>query len=159
MRPSRRLLAARTLLVLLPLLLGGRASAGDDGAPPAAPKETPEEERKRLDREMEKARDELPATARPALALLDQFRDREFSVWSTLRDRVVLGGRDGLPALRLYLREQDWEVRAFAASCIARLKDAASAADLSEAYGKEKFAEARRQYVLAIAAAGAPSAA
>jgi HEAT repeat protein len=154
---------AALLLAALALLPGGavRAARGDD-PPPAGgggEKETPEQEKKRRELELQKARDALPDTARPALALLDEFRDRDFRVWSTLRDRIVACGRDGTPALRVYLREPDWEVRAFAASCLAVLRDPSTAVDLSDAYSSEKYAEARRQYVVALAAIAASSSA
>ncbi len=151
--------AVALALSALPLLLAaGTAPAAGD--PPVQEKvETPEEARKRKLLALEKRREALPASALPALALLDQFRDREFRVWSTLRDRVVAMGRDGVPALRMYLGEMDWEVRAFAASCLAAIRDPATAADLSEAFAGETFVEARRQYALALAAIAAPTSA
>jgi HEAT repeat protein len=101
--------------------------------------------------------EELPESSGPALAALLEFRDREFRVWSTLRDRLVGMGADALPALRVFLKELDWETRAFAAACIGEIGDRSLAVDVADAYAVETYVEARRQCVLALATLAAPT--
>ncbi len=160
----RRVLLLALVGVALPASPG--AAGGDPPAPPPAPPPAgqpaadppdPAAERERRRLELERLREGLPAAALPAMEELDRFRDREFRVWATLRDRVVAHGATALPALRVSLKELDWEVRAFAASCLARIGDAGAAADLAEAYAGESFTEARRQMVLALATLRAAS--
>jgi len=162
MHSRTRLVACLVLFGLLPLTSAPlRADDGDDGAPPAEEEAAEDpavlERRKRL--ELDERRDNLPESARPAMAKLDDFRDREFRVWSSLRDAVVMHGAEAaVPALMIALEELDWETRAFAASCLAVLGDVSVSAALADAYHAEKkFDEARRQYVLAIATLRAKS--
>jgi HEAT repeat protein len=49
------------------------------------------------------------------------------------------------------LEELDWEVRAFAASCLAEIKDPSAALPLVRAYAGEPYSEAKRQFLLALA--------
>lgn len=135
-------------------------AAPDDGGddPAEGVKETPEAERKRKRLELDERRDKLPDSAKPALALLDEFRDRDFRVWSSLRDRLVAMGPDAVPATVLTLEELDWETRAFAASCLARLGDRSAAGALIDAYERESYTEGKRQVLLALVALGAESA-
>ncbi len=159
MRIASRFVA---LFVFTALLGVSPIRADDDGGDAPPPDEAvvddpaAVERRKRL--ELDDRREKLPDSAQPAMVLLDDFRDREFRVWSSLRDAVVLHGVAALPALEIALEELDWETRAFAASCLALLGERSTAAALGDAYHAEKkFTEARRQYVLAIAALGAKS--
>ena len=131
---------------------------GGDAPAPSDP-ETPEQAKKRREAELEKMREALPAESRPALELLDQFRDREFRAWSSLRDRIAAHGAAAVPALRIHLKELDWEVRAFAASCAGATGDRAVAADVAEALAGETYTEARRRMVIALSDLGAKTSA
>ena len=136
-----------------------RVLAGDDPAPPAQPPTAEElaaaQKKKRID--LDARREKLPDSARKAMELLDRFRDREFRVWSTSREEVVLLGKDAMPAIAIALEELDWETRAFAASCLADIRDPSGAGALADAYAKETFTEAKRQYLIALAAIGSAS--
>ncbi len=138
------------------------AAAGDEpaagGDEPAAEAEDPKvaERKKRL--ELDERRETLPDTALPAMIKLDAFRDREFRVWSSLRKEVVRLGSVAIPALEIALDELDWETRAFAASCLADMRDPSTAGLLGDAYDAEvKFVEAKRQILLALVSIGAKS--
>ncbi len=158
-------LAAALLLGLVLLPLRAALADGEAGAPPPPPPpgDQPQpddpavlERKKRL--ELDERREKLPESARKAMAILDDFRDREFRVWSSQRRDVVACGPDAVPALLIALEELDWETRAFAASCLALLGDRSAAANLADAYHAEtRFDEARRQCILAIAALKAPT--
>ncbi len=163
-----RIRRSLVLSAALALTLGaqGVSSAGDGGQPPAPgvpgdkdppPDPAAEEKRKRI--ELDRRRDELPAAAKPAMALVDAFREKDFRVWGTLRREVTALGKDAVPALLIGLEELDWEVRAFAASCLGEMGDKSVVGHLGDAYGREsKFGEARRQIVLAAAKLEAESA-
>ncbi len=158
--PLARTVLARTVLCCsLALLVAAPTPARC--APeetPADPAETPEAAARRLRRELDERFEKLPGSAQPAAELMAEFRDRDFRVWSSLRDKVVAMGTDAVPAAVLFLEELDWETRAFASSCLARIGDRSSAAAVADAYhGEEKYTEARRQHLLALAAIGAES--
>src|SRR5262245_46630611 len=142
------------------LLAPGRADDGQKAPAPPAPTEPPQpaqptppgdpavaQKKKRL--ELDARREKLPESAKKAMGLLDAFRDRDFRVWSTSREEVVLLGKDAVPAILISLEELDWETRAFAASCLADIRDPTAAGALADAYGKETFVEAKRQYLIA----------
>lgn len=173
-RTMARMRTVRLLVVALVVLcLSSAPLRADDGTPPGAPPadggaapgadpevppdETPAQREKRLRLELDDRRTKLPASALSAMEILDTFRDRELRVWNTSREEIVELGADALPALEIALDELDWETRAFAASCIGALGDPSLAAHLADAYPKEEFVEARRQYVLAMGVLGAAS--
>jgi HEAT repeat protein len=144
------------LLAAALALVAGPARGGDPPPEPSKPADAAaEQKKKRL--ELDARREKLPAPARPAMKLLDAFRDKDFRVWSTSRGRVVAEGAKAVPALLVSLEELDWETRAFAASCLAEIKDPTAAGALNDAYAKETFVEARRQFVLAMAAIKSPA--
>jgi hypothetical protein len=134
--------------------------------PGAAPAEKPlsEEERQREEarrrQEFEQRKADLPETAKASLALLEDFKKRELRLWSVARQRLVAQGENAVPALLLMLEETDWEMRAFAAHCLAARRSKGQALrPLVDALQKEKtFVEARRQLVLALAAQMDPDA-
>ncbi len=127
---------------------------GSEGEKPEDPAVV--ERRKKL--ELEERRENLPASAKASIALVDGFRDRDFRVWSSLRDDLVVHGKDSIPALLIGLEELDWETRAFSASCLAIVGGTEEAAALADAYRAEKkFIELRRQCVLALGEIRAPT--
>lgn len=149
--------------VLLPLAVAASLLApvrADDGPPPPAqapPAEDPAVAQKKKKIELDARREKLPEASRKAMALLDRFRDRDFRVWSTSREEVVIEGKAAVPAILIALEELDWETRAFAASCLADIRDPEGAGALADAYAKETFVEAKRQYLIAMASIGSPS--
>ncbi len=144
--------SARVLLVAaLAALTAGRALSDDPGAQPPAKPDDPAEAQKKQRLWLAQRREQLPDSAKKAMRLLDEFRDKDFRVWSTSRGQVVAEGKNAVPALLISLDEIDWETRAFAASCLAEIKDPTTSGALGDAYGKETFVEARRQEILAIA--------
>jgi HEAT repeat protein len=147
---------ARLPIVLLAALAlaAGRARC-DEPAPPTPEEVAAAQKKKKI--ELDARRERLPESARKAMQLLDKFRDKDFRVWSTSRGQVVALGKNAVPALLISLEELDWETRAFAASCLADIKDPSSAGALSDAYAKETFVEARRQYALAMASIQSPA--
>ncbi len=150
--------AGVSAFLLAVLVLAAGSARGGDAEKPAPP--TPEEvaaAQKKKKIELDARREQLPESARAAMKLLDRFRDKDFRVWSTSRGQVVAFGKDAVPALLISLEELDWETRAFAASCLADIKDPASAGALADAYAKETFVEARRQYALAMASIRSPA--
>ncbi|MCE9638013.1 MAG: HEAT repeat domain-containing protein [Planctomycetes bacterium] len=174
MRSFRRRTVPLALASLAALLGAGPVAArsddppvpqpGGDPPPPGADQLPPApdpadaaaaEKRKRID--LDRRRDELPAASKPAMAIVDRFREKDFRVWGTLRNEVVAQGANALPALFIAIQETDWETRAFAASCLGDLKDKAGAAALCDAYAGEKYGEARRQIMLALALIEAPT--
>jgi HEAT repeat protein len=145
----------RVLLVAALAAIPAGHALGDD--PPAAKPDDPAEAQKKIRLWLAQRREQLPESAKKAMRLLDEFKDKDFRVWSTSRGQVVAEGKDALPALLICLDEIDWETRAFAASCLAEIKDKSAAGALGDAYGKETFVEARRQMVLAIATIQSPA--
>src|SRR5262245_9517353 len=117
----------RVLLVVALAALPSGHARGDD--PPPKP-DDPAEAQKKQRLWLQKRREQLPESARKAIRLLDEFKDKDFRVWSTSRGQVVAEGKDALPALLICLDEIDWETRAFAASCLAEIKDASAAGAL-----------------------------
>lgn len=159
---GRMHLVARVLLPVAAaaaLLAPGPIRADDGQAPPAqpTPPDDPAIAQKKKKIELDERRDKLPESAKKAMAMLDRFRDRDFRVWSTSREEVVLQGKDAVPAILIALEELDWETRAFAASCLADIKDPTAAGALTDAFAKETFTEAKRQYLLAMASIGSPA--
>jgi len=143
------------VLVLAALAAVPAGSAlGDD--PPPKP-DDPAEVQKKQRLWLDQRREQLPESAKKSIRLLDEFKDKDFRVWSTSRGQVVAEGKNALPALLICLEELDWETRSFAASCLAEIKDPTSAGALGDAYAKETFVEGRRQIALAIAAVRSPS--
>jgi HEAT repeat protein len=140
------------LAAALVLTLAGPGAAGEADEPAASSEQEAAEALRRKRRELDDRREKLPEPSRAAMRLLDRFRDKEFRLWSTSRVEVVNEGAAAVPALLIALEETDWETRAFAASCLADLREPSAAGALADAYEKEtKFAEARRQFVLALA--------
>src|SRR5262245_35777486 len=162
---SSRLRRTALTLVLAAALGGGPAArtARPEDPPPAPPSggvqpldPAAEEKKKRI--ELEQRKRDLPPSARAAIETLERFRSKDFRVWGTLRAEIVTQGANALPAIAIGLDETDWETRAFAASCLGDIRDKSVVGSLSDAYGKEKYGEARRQMVLALAALEAESA-
>ena len=161
-----RRLGAVALALTLALGLGPAPARSDDppvapGNPPGAGDPPPDdpvaaEKRKRI--ELDNRRRDLPPAALPAMTLFDQFRDKDFRVWGSLRNEIVALGKEALPAAFIALDETDWESRAFAASCLGDLKDKTAAGPLGDAYLREKYGEARRQMILALGLLEAASA-
>jgi len=149
----------RALFMVSVAALAADGALGGDPPPPPAPEKPADaaEAQKKQRLWLAQRREALPESARKAMRLLDEFRDKDFRVWSTSREQIVLLGKDALPALLICLDELDWETRAFAASCLAELKDASAAGALGDAYAKETFVEAKRQFLLAMASIRSPS--
>jgi HEAT repeat protein len=158
----RRTLAALLLGGVLAGALPSRPALPDDPppVPPAdeLPKDDPAAEEKRKRNALDQRKRDLPPGSQAAMAALDRFRAKDFRVWGTLRAEVVAYGSSAIPALFVALEETDWETRAFAASCLADIKDKSAAGSLGDAFGREKYGEARRQMMLAVAALEAETA-
>jgi HEAT repeat protein len=158
-RTSLSLLVALALLLGPPVRAGGEPPAPGDPPAPSAP--DPEEAEKQLAKhrqELEIRKAQLPASAQPALGVIEDFRRRELRLWAGPRARVVAMGRAATPALLVALEEIDWEVRAFAAACFEEIRDPEALVALRTALPKEKFVEARRRMVKALAALRLPDA-
>ena len=163
---------ALPLLVLCATLAlpARRSTAEDPPAAPGKPAEPPKaepakppepgaaqaEELKAKKESLARRKAALPETAKPATALLEAFEKREFRLWTTMRREVVAMGAAAVPALVVGLDELDWEVRSFAASCLAQLKAVDAVEPLCALLRRETFAEGRRQVLLAIAALADP---
>lgn len=134
------------LLLLLPLLPLGVVRA----------EEIDEAERVRRARqhrqELELRKADLPESAKRALRLLERFRGTDLRLWSAPRERILAEGQAAVPTLLVMLEETDWEVRAFAASCLEELAAPAALRPLLEALRGESYTEARRRMVRALAA-------
>jgi HEAT repeat protein len=150
--------SAAVAAVLLASAAGARG--GDPPGQPPGQSPAPEDaaaaqKKKRI--ELDERRGKLPETAKAAMQLLDRFRDRDFRVWSTSRAQIVGHGADAVPALLVSLEEIDWETRAFAAGCLADIKAETAAGALADAFERETFTEAKRQFVLAMATLKSPT--
>ena len=149
--PLRRIIlvsAAALTLVAGPLRPVAADDAGGDAPIQGDAMDT---QRKRV--ELDQRKDELPEASQPAVKRLDAFMDKEFRFWSSSRKDMLEFGNDAIPALLIGLEELDWETRAFSASCLADLHALDTVKDIVKAYRAEKkFTEARRQYVMALAA-------
>jgi HEAT repeat protein len=139
--------------LLVACLCATAAPSARSDDPPADPPKTedPAAAQKRKKLELDERRGKLPESAKKAMQLLDRFRDRDFRVWSTSRGQIVAEGTNAVPALLISLEELDWETRAFAAGCLAEIKAETAAGALADAYDRETFTEAKRQFVIAMA--------
>ncbi len=151
----------RWLLVLLALLGHSTPLRAEDDKP-AEEQLSPEElKRRQAERRqaLEQRKVDLPKASKRALQLLEDFRARDLRLWSVQRNRVVAEGEAAVPALLVMLEETDWEVRAFAASCLEKLAPPEALRPLIRALRKEKkYVEARRRMVRALAALKSPEA-
>ncbi len=146
-----------SLITLAALVLAAgplRATrAGDGDAPVQGAAMDAQKKRVKLDQR----KDDLPAASQPAVERLNAFMDRDFRFWSSSRKDMLEFGDDAIPALLIGLEELDWETRAFSASCLAAMHATGAAQEVARAYDAEKkYTEARRQYVMALDALGAP---
>jgi HEAT repeat protein len=152
---------ARALIVACLCAAAAPSARSDDppAPPPAQPPKADDpaaaQKKKRI--ELDERRAKLPDSAKKAMQLLDRFRDRDFRVWSTSRGQIVAEGANAVPALLISLEELDWETRAFAAGCLADIKAETAAGALADAYDRETFTEAKRQYVIAMATIQSPA--
>src|SRR5687767_3421886 len=106
-RPHALHAVVALVLALAPALPAARGddapSAGEAKA--ADPPADPVAEEKKRKAELRRRRDELPPSARRAMAIVDRFIEKDFRVWGTLREEVVALGADAMPALLVALEE------------------------------------------------------
>ncbi len=117
--------------------------------PPLSPEQELAKKRKKQ-QEFEQRKVDLPKTAKRTLALIERFEKRELRLWAVSRQKVIEQGPDAVPALVLMLESEDWEVRAFSASCLEALQAADAMRPLLTALQNETYIEARRRMVMAL---------